>query len=211
MIAHPEITNENCKNVGAILVGAAPLGEQDAQRLRKKLPPTANIMQGYGLTETAPVNICWNAEIENYNSGSIGEVVANTEARFVDVNTGKDVPHGKEGELWVRGPQVMKGYYGNEKATKECITDDGWFKTGDIGYIAPDRQIYITDRLKELIKVKGFQVAPAELEAMLRTHPSVIDAAVIGVPHPFCGEAPKAFIVLGPGKSATEKNIQVSV
>jgi 4-coumarate--CoA ligase len=104
--------------------------------------------------------------------------------------------------LWVRGPQVMKGYLNNHKATEETITADGWLRTGDIGHFDADGYLYLTDRLKELVKYKGFQVAPAELEAELLTHPAIVDAAVIGVPDAEAGELPMAFIVAAPGAPA---------
>ncbi|MFC6639704.1 AMP-binding enzyme [Sulfitobacter sediminilitoris] len=113
-----------------------------------------------------------------------------------------DVSPGEDGELWVRGPQVMKGYLNNAKATAETIVEDGWLRTGDIAHFDSDGYLFITDRLKELIKYKGFQVAPAELEAELVTHPSIADAAVIGIPDDEAGELPKAFIVATQGQAA---------
>ncbi|MEX0282507.1 MAG: 4-coumarate--CoA ligase family protein, partial [Arenibacterium sp.] len=114
---------------------------------------------------------------------------------IVDPETGEDQAAGKEGELWVRGPQVMIGYLNNEKATKETLTEDGWLKTGDVALIDEDGFMFIVDRLKELIKYKGFQVAPAELEATLVAHPGVQDAAVIGQPDEEAGELPVAFVI----------------
>ncbi|MGD2101156.1 MAG: AMP-binding protein, partial [Acidimicrobiia bacterium] len=125
--------------------------------------------------------------------------------------TGEDLDVNEPGELWIRGPQVMRGYFNNPQATAASIDEDGWFKTGDIGMVDEDGSWYITDRLKELIKYKGFQVAPAELEAVLLTHPSVADAAVIGVPDEEAGEVPKAFIVLEPGKYMTLEDIVAHV
>ena len=110
--------------------------------------------------------------------------------------------------MWVRGPQVMKGYLNNEAATKNTIDDDGWLHTGDIGHIDADGHLFIVDRLKELIKYKGFQVPPAELEALLLTHPQIADAAVIGVPDDEAGEIPAAYVVLKPGQEATAADIQ---
>jgi acyl-CoA synthetase (AMP-forming)/AMP-acid ligase II len=127
--------------------------------------------------------------------GSVGPLIPNTEARVVAVETGEDAAPGEDGEIWVRGPQVMKGYLNNEAATAATVVD-GWLRTGDIGHADEDAYFYITDRLKELIKYKGFQVAPAELEALLVSHPVVSDAAVIGVPDEEAGEVPKAFVVL---------------
>merc|ERR1712072_1636228 len=122
-------------------------------------------------------------------------------------DAGHEVGVGQRGEFWVRGPNVMKGYWRKAEATKETKTDDGWLKTGDIAYRDKDGLIYMVDRKKELIKVKGNQVAPAELEALLLDHPAIADAAVIGAVAGF-DEAPRAYIVLAEGKSATEKEIQ---
>jgi acyl-CoA synthetase (AMP-forming)/AMP-acid ligase II len=115
--------------------------------------------------------------------------------RVVSIETGTDLDRHERGEVWVRGPQVMKGYLNRPDATAATITPDGWLKTGDIGYYDEDGYFYIVDRLKELIKYKAYQVAPAELEALLLTHPSVADVAVIGVPDEEAGELPKAYIV----------------
>jgi acyl-CoA synthetase (AMP-forming)/AMP-acid ligase II len=119
----------------------------------------------------------------------------NTEIRIVDLDSGENLGPGERGELWVRGPQVMHGYLNQPEATAATITSDGWLKTGDIAVVDDDGYVSIVDRLKELIKVKAYQVAPAELEALLVTHPAVADAAVIGVPDAEAGELPKAFIV----------------
>jgi len=130
-------------------------------------------------------------------SGASGLPLPNTECRIVDIETGEDLPAGGEGELWIRGPQVMKGYLNNPEATANTITEDGWLKTGDIAIIDEDGYMFIVDRLKELIKYKGFQVAPAELEATLVSHEAITDAAVVGLPDDEAGELPVAFVVAG--------------
>ena len=127
--------------------------------------------------------------------GSVGLLVGGTEARVVDPRSGAALPAGEDGELWVRGPQLMAGYRDDPDATAATIDDDGWLHTGDLGHIDEDGSIFLVDRLKELIKVRGYQVAPAELEAVLVTHSAVADAAVIGVPDERDGERPKAFVV----------------
>jgi len=128
------------------------------------------------------------------DAGSVGPSVPNTECRLVDADTGADVSPGERGELWIRGPQVMKGYFNKPEATAACMTEDGWFKTGDVA-IETDGWYRIVDRVKELIKYKGLQVAPAELEAVLLSNPLIADAAVIPVPDAEAGEIPKAYIV----------------
>ena len=131
--------------------------------------------------------------------------------RVVDPETGDDLGIDEDGELWIRGPQRMKGYLNNPEATAITIDEDGWLHTGDIGHVDSDGHFYIVDRLKELIKYKGFQVPPAELEALLLTHPGIADAAVIGVPDEEAGEVPKAFVVMKPGAEATEDDIKAFV
>jgi acyl-CoA synthetase (AMP-forming)/AMP-acid ligase II len=126
------------------------------------------------------------------------------EARVLHAETGEDLGAGPEGELLVRGPQLMRGYRGRPDATAATIDGDGWLHTGDMATVSEDGSVRITDRLKELIKVKGYQVAPAELEGVLCGHPSVADAAVVGVPDDSAGEVPKAFVVARDGLDADE-------
>jgi acyl-CoA synthetase (AMP-forming)/AMP-acid ligase II len=142
---------------------------------------------------------------ESHKPGSVGFCLPNTECKIVDYNNGAELRANEEGEIWVRGPQVMKGYLGNPTATHEMITPDGWLRTGDIGYCDAEGRLFVIDRLKELIKVDGRQVAPAELEAILFTYPTVGDAAVVGSPDEKHGEVPKAFVVLK--GNATEEEI----
>jgi acyl-CoA synthetase (AMP-forming)/AMP-acid ligase II len=153
-------------------------------------------MQGYGMTEASPVTHATSALPGKNRPGSVGEIAPNTECRIIDVTTGADAAPGMPGELWVRGPQVMKGYLGDPAATAITLDAESWLHTGDIGCVDADGYFTIVDRLKELIKYKGYQVPPAELEALLLTHPCVADAAVIGVPDEEAGESPKAFVVL---------------
>jgi acyl-CoA synthetase (AMP-forming)/AMP-acid ligase II len=131
----------------------------------------------------------------------------NTLCRLVDPATLEDVGAGERGEIWVKGPQVMKGYLNRPDATAEMITPEGWLRTGDVGVVDSDGYLFVVDRLKELIKYKGFQVAPAELEAVLLTHPEVADAAVIGKPDLEAGEVPLAFVVRRPGAELTADSV----
>jgi acyl-CoA synthetase (AMP-forming)/AMP-acid ligase II len=153
------------------------------------------VKQGYGLTETSPVTHLTARDAEDNKADSVGHAVPNTEFRIVDVETHEDVAPGERGELWVRGPQVMAGYLNRPDATADTIDDDGWLHTGDVARIDEDERVYIVDRVKELIKYKGHQVAPAELEALLQSHRGVADAAVIPSPDEEAGEVPKAFVV----------------
>lgn len=168
----------------------------------------ASFGQAYGLTETSPMAIITPIGLNNY--GTIGWPMSNVDVKIVSIennNThGLDV--NQTGEVWIKGPNVMLGYLDNEKATNETITDDGWLRSGDIGHYDEHGLIYISDRCKELIKVNANQVAPAELEALLRNHPAIADAVVIGVSHPSCGEVPRAFVVLRKGSSVAAEKLQ---
>ncbi len=190
---HPLIDRYDTSSLVHIMSGAAPLDAATATQAAARVG--CPITQGYGMTEASPVITLVTAFGEN-RPGSVGPLVANTEGRIVDPETGQDVAIGEAGELWARGPQVMPGYLGNDAATATAIVDGGWLRTGDIATADADGWITITDRLKELIKVKGYQVAPAELEALLLTHPAVTDSCVIPVPDDETGERPKAFVVV---------------
>jgi 4-coumarate--CoA ligase len=139
--------------------------------------------------------------------GSVGVTAPNTEMMIVDFVTGDALGPDVDGEIWVRGPQVMTGYHNNPQATADTIDEDGWLHTGDIGHVDEDGHVYVVDRLKELIKCKGFQVPPAELEALLLTHPAVADAAVIGIPDEEAGEIPVGFVVCREGHTPSEDEI----
>ncbi len=192
---HPIVDAYDLSSVRQIFSGAAPLGGDVAQAAASRLG--CAMAQGYGMTELSPVTHAI-ADGE-YRAGSVGTLVAGTEARLIDPETGTDAPVGERGEIWVRGPQVMKGYLANPEATAQTIDADGWLHTGDVGVIEPDGHTFIVDRLKELIKYKGFQVPPAELEALLLTSPQIADAAVIGIADEEAGEVPKAFVVRAAG------------
>lgn len=194
---HPLVDQYDMSAIKQLLSGAAPLGGDISDAVAARLGGRA--VQGYGMTELSPVSHL--TPLDQAKSGSSGITISNTECRIVDPETMSDVPVGHNGELWVRGPQVMKGYLNNPKATAETILEDGWLRTGDIGHIDEGGFMFITDRLKELIKYKGFQVAPAELEAQLVTHPDIVDAAVVGKPDDDAGELPVAFVVAAPEAS----------
>jgi acyl-CoA synthetase (AMP-forming)/AMP-acid ligase II len=175
-------------NVGC---GAAPLGSEMEQRASERLK--CPVEQGFGMTESsAVITMTYPGRAR---AGSCGQLLPGTQARIVDPMTQTDVERGVPGEIWFRGPQAFQGYLNNPQITARTITSEGWVRTGDVGYFDADGYLFITGRLKELIKVKGFQVAPAELEALLLTHPAVLDAAVIGRPDERSGEIPVAFVV----------------
>ena len=200
---HPMIDQFDLSSLRQIFSGAAPLSAELGNEAAARIG--CEVSQGYGMTELSPVS---HAVIGGLSKpGTVGVTIANTETRIVDPATGEDCGPDQEGELWVRGPQVMKGYLNNPEATAATIDADGWLHTGDIAVIDEEGFVSIVDRLKELIKVKGFQVAPAELEALLLTHPAVADAAVVGVPDDEAGEVPRAFVVLRPGASLTPDEV----
>jgi acyl-CoA synthetase (AMP-forming)/AMP-acid ligase II len=189
----PVVDQFDLSSLEIIMSGAAPLSGDLASEAGKRLG--AFVMQGYGLTETSPVTHMIPDEPGRDRAGSIGFPIPNTECRIVDPAEGDDVPTGEVGELWIRGPQVMKGYLNNDEATQMTLDDDGWLHTGDMAKVDQDGYFFIVDRLKELIKYKGYQVPPAELEALLVSHPKIADAAVIPIPDEEAGEVPKAFVV----------------
>ncbi|MEQ6203612.1 AMP-binding protein [Sulfitobacter sp. HNIBRBA2951] len=200
---HPIVDNYDLSSVEQIFSGAAPLGAEVSDAVAKRLNCIS--LQGFGMTELSPVS--HTTPSDRPKSGSSGVALPNTLCRVVDPDSGEDLPAGSEGELWIKGPQVMQGYLNNEKATAETLTPDGWLKTGDIAYIDDEGYMFIVDRLKELIKFKGFQVAPAELEATLNAHDGIIDAAVIGLPDDEAGELPVAYVVAG-DPAPTEEEIK---
>jgi len=152
-------------------------------------------VQGYGLTETTTAVASTAGAPLGPRHGSDGVLLPGTQARIVDVASGQDLGTGEPGELWVRGPQVMRGYLNAEQATAAMLGPGGWLRTGDLCRADPDGYLFVVDRVKELIKYKGYQVAPAELEAVLLAHPQVADAAVVRSPDQQAGEIPKAFVV----------------
>jgi acyl-CoA synthetase (AMP-forming)/AMP-acid ligase II len=212
---HPLVDQYDLSSLTAILSGAAPLDEQLAKAVENRLRAKGGevtVAQGYGMTELSPVSHTTpdpdamppGISID-MPKGSVGFAIPNTECRLVDPATGEDAAPGERGELWVRGPQVMKGYLNNPEATASTVDSEGWLHTGDVAIVDENGIYTVVDRVKELIKYKGYQVAPAELEAVLIGHPEIADAAVIGVPDKESGEElPKAFVVRAQGSELTE-------
>src|ERR1043165_8534224 len=191
---NPIVDNYRLPKLRTLFSGAAPLGEELTRACMDRLG--CNIRQGYGMTETSPVTHSSPAPPFELKFGSVGVPAPNTECKIIDLGTGEPLGPGEKGEVCVRGPQIMKGYLNKPEATAQTIDSEGWLHTGDIGYADEDAHFFIVDRAKELIKYKGFQVPPAELEAVLLTHPCIADAAVIPYPDDEAGEVPKAIIVL---------------
>ncbi|MEU1276518.1 AMP-binding protein [Streptomyces sp. NPDC005799] len=192
LLASPLVKQHDLSSLKEVMSAAAPLSREVAQELAKRLDTT--VVQGYGLTEASPTTHGIPADRPDLDRGSVGLLMPNLEARVVDPVTGRDAELGEHGELWCRGPNIMRGYLNNSEATAATIDADGFLHTGDLVTIDADGAFHVVDRLKELIKYRGFQVAPAELEALLLTHDGIADAAVIGV-HTDGEELPKAFIV----------------
>lgn len=190
--SNPKVEQKHLESIKHIMVGAAPVGETLINEFKLKAP-NVHFREGYGMTELSPVATMTIVDL--FKPGSCGILLPNTEAKIVDLETGEALGTNGRGELCFRGPHVMKGYLNNEKATLETIKD-GWLHSGDIATYDELNRIYIVDRLKELIKVKGFQVPPAELEDLIRGHPITADVAVIGIPDPMKGEVPRAYVVL---------------
>ena len=196
---HPLVGEYDLSSLEYIVSAAAPLdaGLAAACSARLGLPP---VRQAYGMTELSPGTHVVPLDAENPPAGAVGKLLPGTEMRIVSLtDPGEDSGPGTEGEILIRGPQVMKGYLGRPEATADMIDADGWVHTGDVGRVDADGWLFVVDRVKELIKYKGYQVAPAELEALLLGHESVADAAVIGVYDAEGNEVPKAYVVRGPG------------
>jgi acyl-CoA synthetase (AMP-forming)/AMP-acid ligase II len=197
LVTHPLAAGADLRSLELVVCGGAALAAATQRALAARLPG-ATVGQAWGLTET-----CVGVSMPDRDTGSVpgtvGRVMPNTELRVVDPRTGRDLGSGRPGELLARGPQVMAGYLGRPEATAAMVDPDGWLHTGDLGLVDGDGNVVIVDRLKELIKVSGHQVAPAELEALLATHPAVADAAVLGRGDPDHGEVPVAVVVPWPG------------
>ncbi|KAL4199531.1 hypothetical protein AMTRI_Chr03g51610 [Amborella trichopoda] len=198
------------RSIRIVLSGAAPLGKDLQEALRTRVPQ-AVFGQGYGMTEAGPVlSMCLAFAKKPFPSkpGSCGTVVRNSELKVIDTESGASLSYNQPGEICIRGPQVMKGYLNDSEATAATIDSEGWLHTGDIGYVDEEEEVFIVDRVKELIKYKGFQVPPAEIEALLLSHPSIADAAVVPQKDEAAGEVPVAFIVRSNGFELTEEVVK---
>ncbi|KAJ3785036.1 phenylacetyl-CoA ligase [Lentinula aff. detonsa] len=193
---HPAVKNYSLSSVRYCIVAAAPLSASLTEGLLRALPNVVHLGQGYGMTETCGTVSMFPLSQNVGTLGSGGQLLPGTLAKVVKED-GTIAQIGDVGELYVQGGQVALGYYGDKKATRETFVD-GWLRTGDQVFFKENGDIFIVERIKELIKVKGLQVAPAELEGHLLMHPSIADAAVIGIPDEYAGELPMAFVVLQP-------------
>ncbi|GAA2156553.1 4-coumarate--CoA ligase family protein [Kitasatospora kazusensis] len=208
---HPLVDQYDLSSLRYLLSAAAPLDADlaDACARRLGLP---RVHQGYGMTELSPVTHVLPQDDLDPPRGTVGRMIASTELRVLSLDDpGTELGVGERGELVFRGPQVMRGYFGRESETDAMIDADGWLHTGDVGYVDERGYLFVVDRVKELIKYKGYQVAPAELEALLLAHPQIADAAVIGVTDGDGVERPKAYVVRVPGSVLTEEEVTAYV
>eukprot|EP00249_Psilotum_nudum_P012013 c23531_g1_i1 orf=443-2071(-) len=196
----PTVNKYDLNSVRSIHSGGSPLGKKTIESFLSKHPHVTKVEQAYGMTETTGIGCGLAADTP---FGSAGRLMSNTEAKVVDTETGKCLPPNNIGELLLRGPFVMQGYLNNARATAETIDNGHWIHTGDLVYFDDSGSMFVVDRLKELIKHKGFQVPPAELEALLLTHPKIADCAVVPFQDEYAGEIPLAYIVCTSGSSLT--------
>lgn len=213
---HPLVDDHDLSSLNVVMSGAAPLDADLGHAVAKRLD--CKVVQGYGMSELSPVS-----HITPFDGGladmheeaplsSVGWTVSNAASKLVDPETGEEIAVPAEGlsrtgELWFKGPNVMAGYLNNNEATRSTVDDDGWLHTGDLAQVDARGLVYIVDRLKELIKYKGYQVPPAELEAVLLSHPDIADAAVVGALDTDGEEVPKAFVVKQAGADLTEAEV----
>lgn len=200
---NPKLDQHDHSSLRFIMSGAAPLPLEVAELGEQRFG--CAVLQGYGMTETSPLTN--TNSLDANKPASVGPPVSDTQEKIVDLESGEELPVGETGELLIFGPQVMQGYWKQPDATAETIRPDGWMRSGDIARMDEDGYLYIVDRAKEMIKYRGYQVAPAELEALLAEHPAVMDAAVIPKPDLEAGELPKAFVLLKEGQQATAQEI----
>ncbi|XP_028523524.1 uncharacterized protein LOC107999998 [Apis cerana] len=203
ILKHPMLSNFDFSSVKEILCGALPLPLDIANELKRRTK-VKNIRNGYGMTELTVVS---NLSERSCKDASIGPPLPGFKCKVVSMETGETLGAGKVGEICFAGDQIMLGYYKNPKSTAETIDERNWLHTGDLGYFTEDGGLYVTGRIKEIIKYKGFQVAPSEIEALLLTHSSVKDVAVLGKPDEVSGELPMAVVVRQPGQNVTAEEI----
>ena len=198
VVKDPITQKYDLSHVSSITCGAAPLSNELLQLLQAKFP-SIGFKQGYGMTESTSCITIHPPDKTSYDYAARGGTIfPSTEVKVIDVDSGRELGYNEPGEILARGPQVVMGYLNNEKATRETFDSDGWLHTGDVGYVDSENFITITDRIKEMIKVKGIGISPAELEDLLLSHPAILDSAVTSIPETYSGERPKAFVVVNP-------------
>lgn len=207
----PGVEQADMSSMELLMYGAAPIGEVLLRRALETL--NCKFMHAYGMTETAGTIVILNPEVHDPNGShrellkSCGRAMPWVELRIVDPASNTELPHGEIGEIWVRTPMLMKGYWRNEAATRKAFAEDGWFRTGDAGYINDEGYIFLVDRFKDMIISGGENIYPAEIENLLNGHPAVAEVGVIGIGHERWGETPLAVVVLRDGTSVTEEEL----
>ncbi|XP_042469802.1 4-coumarate--CoA ligase-like 5 isoform X1 [Zingiber officinale] len=202
MAKSPAVVGRDLSSLKLLVCGGAPLVREVAESFAARFP-SVKMGKGYGLTESSG----GIAGTDDPRNGSTGRISAITEARIVDPATGESLGPGQRGELWLRGPTIMKGYVGDVEATASTLDLEGWLKTGDLCYFDHEGFLYVVYRLNELIKYKAYQVPPTELEQILLSHPKIADAAVVPYPDEEAGQIPLAFVVRQPGSTITEEEV----
>ncbi|MFX0177409.1 MAG: AMP-binding protein [Candidatus Hodarchaeota archaeon] len=195
LVTHPDFNKYDLSSLESSISGSAALSPEIAQKWAQGTN-NIKVAQGFGLTEASPVTHMQTRWLPEIKPDSVGIPLLNTDAKIIDPETFKELNPGEVGELLIRGPQVMKGYWNNSEATKKVITEEGWLRTGDLARIDEDGYFYIEGRMKDIIKYKGYKVMPKEVEEKLEKHPAISSAGVVGIPDPDIGETIKAFIVL---------------
>ncbi|WHX99543.1 long-chain-fatty-acid--CoA ligase [Neobacillus sp. DY30] len=204
LLNHPDLKKYDLSSIDSCLSGSAPLPVEVQEEFEALTG--GKLVEGYGLTETSPVthaNFLWDRE---RIKGSIGVPWPNTEVRIVSMDDGEDMPVGEIGEIIIKGPQIMKGYWNRPEATEETIKD-GWLYTGDLGYMDDKGYFYVVDRKKDMIIAGGFNIYPREIEEVLYEHPDVLEAVAAGIPDPYRGETVKAYVVLKEGSQITSDDL----
>ncbi|OAY43386.1 4-coumarate--CoA ligase 2 [Manihot esculenta] len=207
---NPMVAAFDLSTIRVVISGAAPLGKEVEDAFRSRVPQ-ATLGQGYGMTEAAAaITLCLGFAKQPFPTklGSCGTVLRNAELKVIDPETGCSLGYNQPGEICIRGQQIMKAYLDDLETTLNTIDVEGWLHTGDIGYVDDDEEVFIVDRIKEIIKFKGFQVSPTELEALLLNHPSIADAAVVPQKDEVAGEVPVAFVVPSDGSELTEETVK---
>lgn len=205
----PLLDEYDLSSVLVIYSGSAPLSKSTADAALERIPSAIGLLQGFGMSETT-LTVLQQSPLFR-TEGSVGVLRPGIYGKIIDLETGRNLGADQRGELCFKGPPIMKGYINNDAATRDTIDGGQWLHTGDIGYYTEDGEWFIVDRLKELIKYNGYQVPPAELEAILMTHPDVLDVGVIGVEDERVGEKAKAFVVKRHGSMLTEGEVQAFV
>jgi long-chain acyl-CoA synthetase len=206
MLNHKDIKKYDLSSIKFCLSGAAPLPVEVQKQFESMTG--AVLLEGYGLTETSPISHANPAKASSKRKiGSVGIPISNTDSKVVNLETGETVPIGEEGEICMRGPHIMKGYWNKPEETAKVIDADGYFHSGDVGKMDEDGFFYITDRVKDMIIVSGYKVFPRDVEEALFKHPAVENVAVIGVKDERTTERVKAFVVLKEGTTATEEEL----